>query len=90
MKQKEAKEVKEVQSVSPRFTGVARSVQCFEHQGHRNFKIVTLTIENDQVIRTELSDPYGTFEIATKLELANNNAIINLNMKWKDQLALTK
>jgi hypothetical protein len=74
----------------PDFTGVARSVQCFENQGHRNFKILTLHLEHGMVTLIEYSDPYASFEAMAKMELWNMHSIINLNNHWKDKEAIKK
>lgn len=69
---------------SPGFTGVARSMQAFENQGWRNFRIVTLFIQNDQVVRIEYSDPYCNWEAIARLEIDNQISALNLNSDWED------
>jgi hypothetical protein len=72
------------------FTGVARSVEAYDNQGHNNFRIVTLYIENGIVTRIVRSDPYANFELIAKLEIQNELAIMNLNNNWKDGRTLSK
>lgn len=74
----------------PGFTGVARSVIGFDNQGFRNFKILTLHIENGVVVKTDHSDPYAAFEAMAKMELANDIAVISLNDHWENGKALNK
>lgn len=75
---------------APGFTGVARSMVCFHNQGHNNFKVVTLTIENGIVVKQELSDPYCQVEALHKFEYANEMSVYSLNNKWEDGKALFK
>jgi hypothetical protein len=59
----EAVEPKEdVKSPEPKFSGIARSVEAFDNQGFRNFRILTLHLQDDRVIKIERSDPYASFE----------------------------
>lgn len=64
------------------FTGIAKSVECFWNQGHKNFRIVTLTIVDGLITDTHLSDAYASFEAITKLEQQINSLIIHLNNRW--------
>lgn len=74
-----------------RFSGVARSIICYNHMNmFRNFKIVTLTIENGVIVKEELSDPYNSAEVAAQLDLLNDKACINLNNEWQEGLAFRK
>ncbi len=73
-----------------KFTGVARSVVCFNNNGFKNFKIITLYIENGVVQKTEQSDPYAHFELNAKLEVQNQLAVWNLNDKWENGKTLLK
>jgi hypothetical protein len=73
-----------------RFTGVARSVECFENQGFKNFKILTLHIEEGEVKKIVRSDPFASFEAMIKMEMMNEISVLNLNNQWKDGLALLK
>lgn len=66
------------------FTGMARTVQCFNHNGWQNFRVVTLVIENGIVVQEFKSDPYLMFEAAEKLDLYNDYACLRLNMSWED------
>ncbi len=86
MKAKKQTEANEVIA----FSGVARSVQAYDNQGFRNFRIVTLTIEDGEVKEIEYSDPYASFEAMAKMELWNMDSIIKLNNKWVDGATLKK
>ena len=66
----------------PPFSGIARSVIAFDNQWFRNFKIVTLKIEDNQVMEIQYSDPYANFECISRVELANELGIIHLNNHW--------
>jgi hypothetical protein len=73
------------------FTGIARSVVCYSNNGvFRNFKIVTLTLEDGMVVDVKHSDPYATFEVISRMEIANEIAIHHLNNNWKDGRTLSK
>lgn len=65
------------------FTGVARSVECIKQQGHNNFYIVTLFIENGLVTTKEISDPYASFEAIARLEVACHQATLSLNQGYE-------
>lgn len=73
----------ELEKISP-FNGVARSVVCYENHGFKNFRIVTLTIQKDVIVKRHVSDCYASFEAIQKLELANDYAQLRLNDKWED------
>lgn len=78
-------------NISPvQFSGVARSVECFDNQGFRNFRIVKLTINKGIVCHIENSDPYASFEAISKMELANELSVINLNNNWENRKTLSK
>lgn len=64
------------------FTGVARTIVCVEHQGFRNYRIVDLFIENNQVTQKCYSDPFAAFEATAKLEIINDFATLKLNTGW--------
>lgn len=72
------------------FTGIARSVEAYNHEGFRNFRIVTLHIEEGVVQRSEYSDPYASFEAISRLELWNEKSVIHLNSNWKNGETLRK
>lgn len=74
----------------PPFDGISFSVQCFENNGHRNFRILTQTIEANEVTHTEYSDPYAIWEAIARLELHIANACLSLNGKWMDKKGLCK
>lgn len=76
-------------SVVP-FTGVARSVECHKQQGHNNFRIATLTIENGLVVKKHLSDPYASFEAIARLEVQCHEATLGLNHGYTDGKAWKK
>jgi hypothetical protein len=73
------------------FTGIARSVQCFMNNGKfRDFRIVTLTIQDGMVIDVKYSDPYASWETIAKLEVISLNSVNHLNTVWKDGRTLSK
>jgi hypothetical protein len=72
------------------FTGIARTLQCYDNQGFRNFKILTLHILDGLVINIEYSDPYANFEAISRMELANEIAIHHLNNNWAPGKTLSK
>lgn len=72
------------------FTGLARSVEAFDNQGFRNFRILTLHIVNGMVEKIDYSDPYASFETIARMELWNEISILNLNNNWKAGKALVK
>lgn len=74
----------------PAFTGIARSVQCYMNNGHRNFRILLLHIEEDVVVKTEYSDPYAQWEAISRMDLWNANSLLSLNDSWKPGKALYK
>ncbi len=71
------------------FTGIARSVEAFDNQGFRNFRILTLHIEDGGVTKIERSDPIASFEAIAKLELTNELAVIHLNNTWTNGKTLS-
>lgn len=75
---------------NPEFSGVARSAVCFDNQGNRNFKILTLYIEQGKVVRMDLSDAYAQFEAIFKLDLWSDRALTHLNNNWFDGKTLSK
>lgn len=78
---------------SPCFTGIARSVVCYMHRGDQNhpiFRIATLHIENGTVIKKELSDYHAQWECGSKMDLANDKALLNLNNEWEEFKAFQK
>ncbi len=72
------------------FTGIARSIECFDNQGFNNFRILTLYVTKGSVTKIDVSDPYANFEAVSRLELWNDIAMINLNMHWKHGKTLMK
>lgn len=76
--------------INPDFTGVARSIECFDNQGYRNFKILTLYIENGTVVMADYSDPYAQFEAISKLNHFNDLGTLHLNNCWKHKRTLSK
>lgn len=70
--------------VDGKFSGVARSVVCFNHNGWKNFRMVTLTVEDGKVVKAHYSDPFASFETIQKLELANDYTQLRLNACWAD------
>lgn len=73
-----------------KFSGIARTVECYNNQGFRNFRILTLTIAQGEVTAIERSDPYASFEAMAKMELANEFSILNLNNQWQNGKTLSK
>lgn len=88
MAKKQSTELKEPKPEG--FSGLARSVQAYDNQGFRNFRIVTLHLENGSVVKTEYSDPYASFEVIARMELCNELAIIHLNNNWENGKTLAK
>jgi hypothetical protein len=74
----------------PPFTGMARSVQCFDNSGHRNYRILTFEIVDDVIVKTTYSDPYAQFEAISKLDHWNDTDLIHLNNVWEDKKTLHK
>lgn len=72
------------------FSGVARSVEAYDNQGFRNFRILTLTLENGGVVKIERSDPYASFEAIAKMELLNMDSVLHLNNTWAAGKTLSK
>lgn len=72
------------------FTGVARSVECYEHEGWPNFKIVTLTIENGEVVGKTLSDAYANWETIARLEIVAQDATLSLKAGYAHGKAWSK
>lgn len=89
MAKKQSTEVKEPKQDAG-FTGIARSVQAFDNQGFRNFRIVTLHLKEGKVIDTKYSDAYASFEVISRMELSNELAIIHLNNHWENGKTLEK
>lgn len=69
----------------PPFTGVARSIQCFENSGYRNFRILTLHLVEDTIVKTIYSDPYAIWEAISRLELLTYESALRLNGNWNDK-----
>lgn len=69
------------------FTGMTRSIRCFDHNGWKNYRIVTLILEKGIVVREHLSDPYMNIEAVQKLDLFNDYAQIRLMMGWEHNKA---
>lgn len=72
------------------FTGIARSVEAFDNQGFRNFRILTLHLKDGIVIKTDYSDPYANFEAISRLELWNEIGVIHLNNTWAPGKTMNK
>lgn len=65
------------------FTGKARSFECYVHEGFKNYRIVTLDIQDGLVIEKTYSDPYASFEANARLELFNTNDFVKLMTKYR-------
>ena len=89
MAKKHLEETQMTHSV-PAITCVARTVAAYDNQGFRNFKILTLHIENGMVVKIEYSDPYASFEAISRMELTNELSVIHLNNNWEDGKTLSK
>lgn len=74
----------------PNFTGIARSVVCYKNQGYSNFRIHTLYIENGEVVKMDISDPWANFETAAILENVSHISMIHLNNTFEDGKAFDK
>lgn len=72
------------------FNGIARSVEAFDNQGFRNFRIITLHIVDGVVIKIDYSDAYASFETISRLELWNEISILQLNNTWQPGKTLSK
>jgi hypothetical protein len=79
-----------VPEVGQDFSGIARSVECYNNNGFRNFRIITLHIVNGKVMRQEYSDPYASFEAISRMELTNEMAIHSLNNTWQSGKTMFK
>lgn len=66
------------------FTGIARTVECYENQGFRNFRVVSLWLKDGVVVKVKKSDPYASFEAGSRLDLANDYSLLSLNTGWAD------
>lgn len=71
-------------------TCVARSFECFDNQGFRNFRVVTLYIEDGVIVKVEKSDPWAQFEAIAKQEVMIEMAMLNLNNNWAPGKCLSK
>lgn len=71
-------------------TCIARTAMCFHNQGHNNFKIVTLKIEDGKVVDAIFSDAYAQFDAIDRLESAARIGLWNLNVNWHDGEYLKK
>jgi hypothetical protein len=80
----------EATPVQQDFTGLARSVEAYDNQGFRNFRIITLHIEKGRVVRQDYSDPYASFEAISRMEMQNEMAIHHLNNTWESGKTLSK
>lgn len=72
------------------FTGVAKSLEAYSHNGYRNFRIVNMKIEKGVVTEISYSDPFANFEAISKLETEILIGALNLNDNWEPGKALTK
>lgn len=66
------------------FTGQVLTVECYKHFEFMNYRIVTLNIENGNVISTKYSQPYASFEAISKLEGINDIAFKDLLETYKN------
>ena len=66
------------------FSGLSLSLECFDNQGHRNFRIITLLIENGEVIDTHYSDAFANFESDLKLASLASDLTLRLNNAWNE------
>lgn len=83
-----AKEIKGDEKIP--FTGIARTVEAYNNQGFRNFRIMTLHIEKGAVVRIDYSDPYASFEAISRMELKTEMSILHLNNTWENGKTLSK
>jgi len=75
---------------NPLFTGLARSVECYDNQGFKNFRILTLHLEQGKVVKMERSDAWANFECGAILEHVNHVSLIHLNNEWTEGEAFKK
>lgn len=74
------KKIKEPQSG---MTGVAFTFQASSDAGFSNFRIVTVFIVDGEIVHTERSQEYATFEALAKTEVFLSAAIWNLSSRYK-------
>lgn len=90
-KQKSEEPVEQTQPEAQLFTGIARSVECYNTHGkYKNFKILTMEIKDGVVVSIKRSDPYANWEAISRLELLNLDSVLHLNSNWKSGKALSK
>jgi hypothetical protein len=51
------------------FTGTAISLECVKHQGFSNYFVVTLAVDNGQVIKKTYSAPFALWEAIARAEM---------------------
>lgn len=69
------------------FSGMTRTIQCYDHNGWRNYRIVTLILEKGVVVKEYFSDPFMNAEAIQKLDLFNDYAQHRLMMAWEHDKA---
>lgn len=74
----------------PDITCLARTIECFDNQGFREFRIVTLHIEHGMVVKVERTDSWANFETISRMELFTEVGMMNLNNHWKPGVFLSK
>lgn len=82
--------VKESVPPAEKITCMARTVECFENQGFRNMRVVTLFIEDGVVVRVKRSDAWQAFELIAKLDVANHMDVLYLNGQWVDKKTMSE
>jgi hypothetical protein len=68
----------------PGLTGVAFTIQASKDQTFANFRIVTLFLVDGEVVHTETSQPFATFEALARTEVFLSAAIWNLSSRYAD------
>jgi hypothetical protein len=67
-------------------TGVAFSFEAAKDQGFSNYRILTLFLVDGELVHTERSQPYATYEALAKAEVMMSNSIWNLSARFRDGL----
>lgn len=75
---------------TPKFNGIARTVEAYDNHGFRNFRILTLHIVKGVIRKIDYSDAYASFEAISRLEIWNEMSVWNLNNNWKAGATLIK
>ena len=86
----EGTDLRDVKIPSEKISCMARTVECYENNGFRNMRVVTLFIEDGVIVRTKRSDPWQAFELIAKLDVANHMDVLYLNGQWVDKKTISE